>query len=246
MPRHSSYRHAHHDRAACSPRARVVHGHPASDTTPAPHGREGVLPAVPQFTLFAPVDMTASVELRQQLQRDHCAVTYNDIVVKAVAAALPSFPTVNSRYERTRVVPQPHVDVGIVIATKGAQTFGSVQDADTLSLRDISGETRRLGQAAWDGELRPAARPPAFTVSNLGMYGVSRFSGYVVPHQAALLSVGAVEQRPFSTGGCHLDVRPVVELGLTCDHRMVSAVEAAFFLQQLGELLTVDIAEISA
>ncbi|MCL3816951.1 2-oxo acid dehydrogenase subunit E2 [Aeromicrobium wangtongii] len=202
----------------------------------------------PQFTIFATVDMSRTIELRARLQESGTPATYNDIFIRAVALALASIPTMNARYEHARIVPQEHIDIGVVIATKGAQTFGSVQDAESLSLGEISRQTQRLGHAAWDGTAPDAAetRPAAFTVSNLGMYGVSKFAGYVVPCQAGLLSVGAIEQQPVCTGSSGVQVRPVVELGLTCDHRVVAAADAAFFSQLLGELLTDDIEALGA
>lgn len=202
----------------------------------------------PQFTIFAKVDMTSAMQLRQQMQDDGVPATYNDIFVRAAALALTSFPTLNARYERSRIVPQDYIDVGIVIATKGAQTFGSVKDADSLSLPEVSAETRRLSEQAWGGELPGTGRdrPATFTVSNLGMYGVSKFSGYVVPHQAALLSVGAIEVQPVAAADAGVQTLPIAEVGLTCDHRVVSAADAAFFIELLTDLLTSQIGDIGA
>lgn len=247
MSNHQNFRHSLHDqRARCSRTTLGVRVHRAA--TPASTGHVGHDIAAPQFTIFAKVDMSATVDLRRQLQEGGVAATYNDIFVRAAAVTLTSFPTLNARYENAQVVPQDHIDIGIVIATKGAQTFGSVRDAESLSLRSISRETQRLSQAAWDGEDTEArtSRPSTFTVSNMGMYGVTKFSGYVVPHQAAILSVGAIESQPVSTGASTVQTRPVAELGLTCDHRVVSAADAAFFVQSFGDLLTSRIDELDA
>lgn len=208
----------------------------------------GTLASTPQFTLFAKVDMTECVALRRRMKVAAPTPTYNDIFVKAAAAALTTFPTLNARFEHHQIVPQEQIDVGIVIATEGSQTFGSVRDAASLTLQEIAVETQRLSQAVWNNEPLPpsATREAAFTVSNLGMYGVSKFSGYVVPHQAAIMSIGAIENQPVVTAGSSVEVRPLAELGLTCDHRIVSAADAAFFLHLVRDLLTHDIDQLSA
>jgi pyruvate dehydrogenase E2 component (dihydrolipoamide acetyltransferase) len=193
-----------------------------------------------QFTLFAKVDMSACSSLRERASRTGRAPTYNDVFVRACAVALTSFPTLNATYERHRVVLQDHIDVAIVIATDGRQASAAVQDADLLSLERVSRETRRLGEASWEGQLPPAAdsRPATFTVTNLGMYGVSRFSAYVPPRQAAILSVGAIAPQPVVTEGGTIAAAPLAEIGLTCDHRIVSAADAAFFLERVTQLVT--------
>lgn len=236
-------------RSTCPRSATVVtRSHPSGPA--AVHGLDGLDDAVSsalQFTIFAKIDMTGCMDLRRRTQGSGTPVTYNDIFVKAAAVALATFPTLNARHERHRIVPQTNIDIGIVIATEGRQTFGSIQDADALRLDEVAAETQRLSQAVWNGESArpPHPRPPAFTVSNLGMYGVSKFSGYVVPHEAALLSIGAIEDHPVATAS-GVEVRPLAELGLTCDHRVVSAADAAFFLQLVREVLTDDIEQLSA
>jgi pyruvate dehydrogenase E2 component (dihydrolipoamide acetyltransferase) len=233
------------------PCRRTASGAPRAGVPSPVHGiadLEHTSAATPQFTIFAKVDMTACVHLRRLLDGTAKPPTYNDMFVKAAALALTTVPTLNARYERHRIVAQEHVDIGIVIATEGRQTFGSVQDAEALTLAEVSCETQRLSQAVWDGQrAEPVSqRPPAFTVSNLGMYGVTKFSGYVVPHQAAILSIGAIEQRPVVSATSQVEVRPLAELGLTCDHRVVSAADAAFFLECLRELLTDGIDQLHA
>ncbi|MGY2066528.1 2-oxo acid dehydrogenase subunit E2 [Blastococcus sp. SYSU DS0619] len=196
-----------------------------------------------QFTLFAKVDMTACMALRARAGRTGPVPTYNDVFVKACAVALTSFPTLNATYERHRVVFQDHIDVAIVIATNGRQASASVQDADVLSLERVSTLTRLLSEATWNGTLPAQAdrRPATFTVTNLGMYGVRRFSAYVPPRQAAILSVGAIEVQPVVTAMGTIGTAPIAEVGLTCDHRIVSAADAAFFLERVTQLLTDDV-----
>lgn len=199
----------------------------------------------PQFTLFAKVDMSACMALRAEAGLTRQAPTYNDVFVKACAVALTAFPTLNATYERHRVVLQDYIDVAIIIATNGRQASASVPDADVLSLERVSTETRRLTEASWNGTLPAAAdsRPPTFTVTNLGMYGVSRFAAYVPPRQAAILSVGTIEVQPVVTPMGTIGTAPIAEVGLTCDHRIVSAADAAFFLERVTQLLTEDVAD---
>jgi pyruvate dehydrogenase E2 component (dihydrolipoamide acetyltransferase) len=205
---------------------------------------------IPDFTLNMDVDMEGCVALRTQLKglaKDghaaHPAPTYNDMVVKASALALREFPRANGSYRDGSFELHSRVNVGVAVATDDALVVPTVFDADGKSLGEIARETRALAE-----RVRAAAITPpelgggTFTVSNLGMFGVTRFTAIVNPPQAAILSVGALEPRPVVLAGGpdgegEIVVRHTMSLTLACDHRILYGADAANFLARIRELL---------
>jgi pyruvate dehydrogenase E2 component (dihydrolipoamide acetyltransferase) len=194
---------------------------------------------VPDFVIQTEVDMEACARLRAQLKEldPGDAPSYNDMVVKACALALRRFPMANGSWQDGRFILHGRVNVGVAVAADSALVVPTVTDADTRSLGDIGRTMRTLAASVRDGTITPPQLSGGtFTVSNLGMYGVTRFTAVVNPPQAAILAVGAVRQVPAVVDG-ELAVRWRTELSLTCDHRILYGAEAAQFLAAVRELL---------
>ena len=195
---------------------------------------------MPDFSVSIDVDMDAAVELRARLQQaagDGPAPSVNDLVVKAAALALRAHPRANGAYRDGRFELFSRVNVGVAVAADDALLVPTVTDADRRSLGAIAAETRRLAAAARAGTL--AARDLAggtFTVSNLGMHGVSSFTAVLNPPQAAILAVGALEQRAVVRDGAVVAGWRVT-LNLTCDHRILYGAGAAAFLADIRATL---------
>jgi pyruvate dehydrogenase E2 component (dihydrolipoamide acetyltransferase) len=194
---------------------------------------------IPDFTLAADVDMEACVDLRAELKRlSHDeAPTYNDMIVKACSLALREHPRANGSYRDGRFELHSRVNVGVAVAvdagepTAGALVVPTVFDADSKALGEIARETRTLAQRVRDGSITPPELSGGtFTVSNLGMYGIDRFTAIVNPPQAAILAVGAVRQRPVVARKKKLAARHTMCVTLACDHRILYGADAALTL----------------
>jgi len=189
---------------------------------------------VPSFALTVEVDMGACQALRQGLGE---RVTITHLVIKACGLALRAHPRVNGSYRDARFELHERVNVGVMVATGDALVTPTVADADTTSLCGIAQATTRLVARAHAGELTsPETSGATFTVSNLGMLGVTRFDAVITPPHAAILAVGAITERPAVRDGAVV-ARPIMELTLACDHRIVYGDEGARFLQRVRELL---------
>ena len=194
---------------------------------------------IPDFTLQSDVDMEECVKLRAQLKAisSEDAPTYNDMVVKASALALREHPRANGSYKDGALQLHSRVNVGVAVAAQDALVVPTVFDADSKALGEIAREARALAARVRDGSITPPELGGGtFTVSNLGMYGIKSFNAIINPPQAAILSVGSVEQRVVVRDG-GLTARHTMTLTLVCDHRILYGADAAEFLARVRELL---------
>jgi pyruvate dehydrogenase E2 component (dihydrolipoamide acetyltransferase) len=187
---------------------------------------------IPDFSIQTVVDMGAAVEARAQLKAvTDPAPSYNDMVVKAAALALREFPRANGSYRDSRFELYSRVNVGIAVAAQEALVVPTIFDADRKGLGEIAREARQLAQRVRDGIVTPPELSGGtFTVSNLGMYGVTQMTPVINPPQAAILGVGAL-------GDDH-----AMTLTLVCDHRILYGADAAQFLARIRALLEAPVA----
>ena len=189
----------------------------------------------PDFTVTTDVAMDEAVALRERFKvlGDDVVPSYNDLVIKAVALALVAHPTANGSYRDGAFERFGRVNVGMAVAAEGSLTVPTVFDADRSSLGHVARETRRLAGLARTGSLTaPDLAGGTFTVSNLGMFGVSHFTAVLNTPQAGILAVGALEQRPVVRDGA-LAVGWQMSLTLTCDHRILYGADAAALLSTI-------------
>ncbi|HEX2398001.1 MAG TPA: dihydrolipoamide acetyltransferase family protein [Solirubrobacteraceae bacterium] len=195
---------------------------------------------VPDFTLETEIDMEAALEARSQLRevaRDQPVPTLNDMIVKASALALREFPRANGSYSDGRFELHSRVNVGVAVATNDSLVVPTVFDADRKGLGEIARETRALAEKVREGDITPPeVSGGTFTVSNLGMYGITSFTAVINPPQAAILSVGSVQPRAVVRDG-DLVARRLMRVTLACDHRILYGADAAEFLARIRELL---------
>jgi pyruvate dehydrogenase E2 component (dihydrolipoamide acetyltransferase) len=194
----------------------------------------------PDFVISLEVDMEEAVELRKQLKAaagDAPAPSFNDFVVKASALALRDFPRANGAYRDGAFELYSRVNVGVAVAGQDALVVPTVFDADKKSLGTIATEARALAEKVREGKITPPELSAGtFTVSNLGMYGIRRFVAVINPPQAAILAVGELTPRPVVRDG-EVTVRAIMELTLSCDHRILYGADAAEFLARIREYL---------
>ena len=193
---------------------------------------------VPDFALDMDIDMAAAVAMRAQL-KDVAEVvpSFNDMVVKACALALREYPRANGSYKDGRYELHARVNVGVAVAAQDALIVPTVFDADRKSLGEIARATRELAGKVREGTIAPPdLSGGTFTVSNLGMYGITSFTAVINPPQAAILAVGAIEQRPVVLDG-EIVPRHRMAVTLACDHRILYGADAAEFLARIRDLL---------
>ena len=196
---------------------------------------------IPSFELRTEIDMDACVALRAELKElagDVPAPSYNDMVVKACGLALREFPRANGSYRDARFELYSRVNVGVAVAADDALVVPTVFDADRKSLREIARDTRALAERVRAGTITPPELSGGtYTVSNLGMYGVTDFTAVINPPQAAILAVGALAPRAVVGEDGALVARHTMNVTLACDHRILYGAQAAEFLARIRALL---------
>ena len=194
---------------------------------------------IPVFQLQASADMTRLNALVARLrERDpDVRVTVTDVLTKVSAQALMRHREVNAEYTEEAILLHPSANVGLAVAAPQGLVVPVIRSAERLSLTEIAGVRADLVGRARDNKLRSEdLEGGTFTISNLGMYAVERFTAVLNPPQAAIVAVGATEERVVPADGGPA-VRPMVTLTGTFDHRAVDGSPAAAFLQTLKESL---------
>jgi pyruvate dehydrogenase E2 component (dihydrolipoyllysine-residue acetyltransferase) len=197
---------------------------------------------VPEFTIATDVDMEGAVELRTQLKAaaetlNGVVPSYNDMVVKASALALREYPRANGSYKDGHFELYSRVNIGVAVAAQEALVVPTVFDADRKSLGEIARDARALAERVRANAVTPPELSGGtFTVSNLGMFGVTEFSAVINPPQAAILAVGQMEPRAVVRDG-EIVARNIMTITLVCDHRILYGAEAAQFLARIRALL---------
>jgi pyruvate dehydrogenase E2 component (dihydrolipoamide acetyltransferase) len=196
-------------------------------------------PGAPHFYLTVRTHMAAAVRLRREFNEAVTAtkVSINDLVVMAAARGLRDHPECNVDYTPEGMVRHGNVDIGVAVAVPDGLVVPVVRFADQKSLRQISIEVRDLATRAKERKLRPEEMTGStFSVSNLGMFGVSEFSAVVNPGEGAILAVGALEDAAVVMDG-QVGVQPIMAMTLSCDHRAIDGATGARFLATVREYL---------
>jgi len=196
---------------------------------------------IPVFQLFVSADMTRANEVRKRLveltPEGGVKPTVSDLLTKVCAAALMRHRALNAWWAEDAVELHPNANVGLAVALPAGLVVPVIRDCERKSVAEIAAARADLVSRARDGKLqREDLEGGTFTISNLGMYGVERFTAVINPPQAAILAVGATQEKPVARDG-QVVVRPMLDLMLTCDHRSVNGADGAAFLQAVKEIL---------
>jgi pyruvate dehydrogenase E2 component (dihydrolipoamide acetyltransferase) len=192
----------------------------------------------PHFYLVREVNVSRLVPWRDRASRlTGARVTYSDLLVKLVAAAVARHPGVNASWRDGAIVRNADVNIGLAVAIDDGLIVPVIHRADTLTLAEIATRREDVVSRGQTGKLRPAdIQGGGVTISNLGMYGVDAFSAIVNPPQAAILAVGRIADRVLAVKG-QPAVQPAMLLTLSCDHRALDGARAAQFLGTLADLI---------
>ncbi len=196
---------------------------------------------VPHFYLTTEVDLTRLTEIRALLKNratvDQPAPSINDFIIKASAMALRAHPKANASFAQGEIELHTQINVGIAVAAEDSLVVPTIQDADELSLRGIAAESRRLATKVREQTVSPAdLAGGTFTVSNLGMFGITQFDAVINTPQAGILAVGAATKKLDLVDG-ELVSAPVMSLTLSCDHRVLYGADGARFLADIKAFL---------
>jgi pyruvate dehydrogenase E2 component (dihydrolipoamide acetyltransferase) len=189
--------------------------------------------SIPQFGIDAEADVTELAALRGR----ESTFSISDAVARATALSLRAHPELNASFDEDAVVRHSHVHLGVGIIGPEGLMVVVFRDADSLSLDELAAERIRLSEAAREGKLRgEEVLGATFVISNLGPAGVPRFQALLVPPAAAILAVGAAQER-LRLAEAGVERFSSLTLCLTCDHRVVDGLDGARFLQTLKGLL---------
>ena len=194
--------------------------------------------SAPHFYLTMEVDMENCIEGRKKInESSDIKISFNDIILKACAVALRKHPMVNSSFLTDKIRINHHVHIGVAVAVDDGLLVPVVRFADNKSLSHISAEVKSLAKRAKEKQLQPSDwEGNTFTISNLGMFGISEFTAIINPNDSCILAVGGIKNTPVVKKG---EVVPgnIMKLTLSCDHRLVDGATGAAFLQTLKELI---------
>jgi pyruvate dehydrogenase E2 component (dihydrolipoamide acetyltransferase) len=194
---------------------------------------------VPAFQISMSADMTKSQELRALLVERYPdeRPTVTDVLTKVCAIALMRHPAVNATFAGDAIELHPAANVGLAVATDRGLVVPVIPGADSRTVAEIAAVRADLVARSRDGKLTTGdLEGGTFTISNLGMYGVEQFIAVLNPPQAAILAVGAIEERPVARDG-QVVVRPMMTMTLTCDHRTIDGATAADYLRTVKDFL---------
>lgn len=194
--------------------------------------------SAPHFYLKMTIDMSSAIEARNKINEvAPVKISFNDMMIKAVAVALKQNPKVNSSWLGDKIRYNEHVNIGVAVAVEEGLLVPVVRFADGKSLAHIAAEVKELAQRAKDKKLQTSDwEGSTFTISNLGMFGIDDFTAVINPPDSCILAVGGIQQVPVVK---NQQVVPgnIMKVTLSCDHRVVDGATGATFLQTLKSLL---------
>lgn len=195
---------------------------------------------IPTFYLTASVEMDNVLDLRSKINaelRDGEKVSVNDIIVKIVSHALMKHPFVNASYRDTSIRFYEDADIGVAVAVEDGLITPVIRSANKKGFVEISREIKSLASKARERKLQPEEYTGAtFSISNLGMFGITEFTAIINPPEAAILAIGASTPTPVVKDGV-VTVRNIMNVTLSCDHRVIDGATGAKFLQTLKSII---------
>jgi len=189
---------------------------------------------IPHFFLTTEVDMERAAEARSALE---VKVSFNDIVIKAVALALTKHRACNAWFQDDHIRYWNEVHIGMAVAVEDGLITPVIRDADRKTLAQIGAEARELAERARNRRLKPEEYTGAsFSVSNLGMFDIDQFTAVINPPEAGIIAVGSIVPKPVAEGD-KVVVRRRLRLTMSCDHRVIDGATGAQFLKTLKQML---------
>ncbi|WP_312811520.1 dihydrolipoamide acetyltransferase family protein [Sedimentibacter sp.] len=190
----------------------------------------------PTVTFNIKVDITAMKQFREEI-KETAKISYNDILVKVLSRILLEFPLLNSSVDESDIITRNYVNIGVAVALPEGLLVPVVKYANVKGLKEISEEIKTMAEKARNNELSPdELTGGTFTISNLGMYGIESFAPIVNQPEVAILGVNSIREEAVVVNG-ELKIKPMMNLSLTADHRVVDGAVAAEFLAKLKDYI---------
>ncbi len=190
----------------------------------------------PEVSYNIKVDTTAMRHLREDV-KDEVKISYNDILIKIVSETLLEFPLLNSSVDGNEIITRNYVNMGVAVALTDGLIVPVVKYANAKGLKDIAKEAKELAEKARSNELSPDdLKGGTFTISNIGMYGIESFTPIINQPQAAILGINAIADEVKVVDG-EIAIRPMMNISLTADHRVVDGAVAAEFMSRLKKYI---------
>ena len=194
---------------------------------------------IPHFFLTTEIEMDKVAELRSSLKEldAELKISVNDIIIKVTAAALIEHPQVNASFQEKTIRYYERADIGVAVAIEDGLITPVIRSADKKSLSQIATEVRELAERARTRRLKPDEYTGAtFSISNLGMFGITEFTAVINPPEAAILAVGEMKPVPVVRNG-EVQARQIMRVTMSCDHRVIDGATGAKFLQTFKRIL---------
>lgn len=192
----------------------------------------------PHYYLMVEVNMEKAIKVRKEMNEvTQTKISFNDIIVKASASALRKHKQINSSWAGEKIVHHGEINIGVAVAVEDGLVVPVLRNVDFLNLSQISASVRDLaGRAKNKGLKANEMEGSTFSISNLGMFGIESFTSIINQPNSAILSVGAILEKPIVKDG-KVEVGHTMKLSLACDHRVIDGATGAQFLQTLKEYL---------
>lgn len=192
----------------------------------------------PEYYLTVELDMDQTIAMRKSINSDpDVKISFNDIIIKACAMAIRKHPRVNSHWtpEVTKIA--KHIHIGVAVAVDDGLLVPVLKFADQMSFMQIGAQVQELAEKSRTKKITPQEMEGStFTVSNLGMFGINEFTSIINQPNSAILSVGAIVQKPVVKNG-QLTVGNTMKITMACDHRTIDGATGAKFLQTLRQYI---------
>lgn len=194
---------------------------------------------IPHFYVHQTINADRLVSLREELKQNGLKVTFNDFVIRAVSLALQEYPSVNTGYNSVSqsIIQFKTIDVAVAVTVDGGLITPIIRHADHKDLGQLSAEVKQLAKRAKEQKLEPHEyKGGSFTISNLGMFGVTDFVAVINPPQSAILAVGGIDEVPIVKDKA-IQIGKTMKLTLSVDHRVIDGSEAAKFIKTVQKYL---------
>jgi len=199
---------------------------------------------IPQFTLYYDISADNLINLNHQFKKENLKSSITPILIKILAWVMDSFPIFCSNFDGEKIIRNAQKNIGIATQTKKGLIVPVIKDIDSLNAKELFSKFNMLVQNAKDEKLTPSdIEEGTITISNLGMFGVSYFKPLLIPGQTAIIAISTIQEKPIAINN-GIFIRKMMNVSISCDHRIVDGAAAAQFMQSIKEAIEVKISEV--
>lgn len=199
---------------------------------------------IPQFTLYYDIEADNLINLNNQLKKEDLKSSITPILIKILAQVMDSFPIFCSNFDGEKIIRNAYKNIGIAVQTKKGLVVPVIKDVDSLGTKELFTKFNMFIQKAKDEKLTlPDMEEGTITISNLGMFGVSYFRPLLIPGQTAIIAISTIQEKLVLINS-GIFIRKMMNIAISCDHRVVDGATAAEFMQSLKETIEVKISEV--